>query len=493
MKMKKILLGLLSLSILWPLDAMALSQSAVPTKFNIPWGNGAAVPYIRTIPQASQIGIQNCAASLTDGFPPLTFTPSNSGGCPPFGADFNGILKQITQWQQWQAAGGPILYDAGFQSAIGGYPKSSQLTNATTPGCYWISTIDANGSDPDTGGANWIKSCQSPWTVSGNNIYNNNTGDVAIGTTTPATLFDIEGPNAVFSNHQNGGFPPTVFQLADSSISSPQTSESPTISVSRFEHLTSTAGANSVFYAEMNANNVSTDTVGLFGVSFQSGTGDSTGVIGHGKTLSTYPNKMHGFGGFFEGESAPGNSNNSAIGVQADVENFSGGNHSLANYLSTSVGDFGIQLTSDGTNNTTAGVFIANIATTWDVDIYIANTPSTYQMLGSGFNIDTSGNFNHTSDKTMKNTIKNISDGALDKVMKLVPSTFVLNEDPKQRVYAGLLAQDIQPVMPEAITTDIKGHLVENDSSVIAYLVKAIQELKQQNDVLAAKITALSK
>jgi len=55
-------------------------------------------------PQASQIGITNCAASLTDGFPPLTFVPVAQGGCPPFGSDFNGILRQITQWSQWMQA-----------------------------------------------------------------------------------------------------------------------------------------------------------------------------------------------------------------------------------------------------------------------------------------------------------------------------------------------------------------------------------------------------
>lgn len=139
--------------------AVAMNQASVPPKFGIPWGNSAGSAYVRSIPSNSQIGIQNCAASLTDGFPPLTFTPGASGGCPPFGQDFNGILKQLSQWSQWNGAGAAPLYDSGFASAIGGYPSGATLANASTPGCYWVSTVDANGSNPDSSGANWNSSC----------------------------------------------------------------------------------------------------------------------------------------------------------------------------------------------------------------------------------------------------------------------------------------------------------------------------------------------
>src|SRR5262249_55866104 len=84
--------------IISPLVAVALTQSGLPSRSNIPGANSAGSSYVRVIPQASQIGITNCAASLTDGFPPLAFVPQSAGGCPPFGQDFNGILKQITQW-----------------------------------------------------------------------------------------------------------------------------------------------------------------------------------------------------------------------------------------------------------------------------------------------------------------------------------------------------------------------------------------------------------
>jgi hypothetical protein len=131
-----------------------MQDSQLPAKFPIPFANSAGSPYIRTIPQASQISIQNGAASLTDGFPPNTFLVPSAGGVGPFGQDFNGLLKQITQWNQWQQAGGPVGYDATFQSAIGGYPNGAVIASATF-GNWWLSTVDNNMSDPDTGGANW--------------------------------------------------------------------------------------------------------------------------------------------------------------------------------------------------------------------------------------------------------------------------------------------------------------------------------------------------
>ena len=160
--MTKILTLVLTFLLAGILDADALSQSQIPTKFPIPWGNAAGNNYIRIIPTASQIGVQNCAASLTDGFPPLTFVPQASGGCPPFGQDMNGILKQITQWSQWQNAGATVGYDSGFSSSIGGYPKGAVLQQAANANCWWTSSVDNNTSNPDASGANWLSYCAQP-------------------------------------------------------------------------------------------------------------------------------------------------------------------------------------------------------------------------------------------------------------------------------------------------------------------------------------------
>lgn len=132
-----------------------MQVSQIPVKLPIAFASSAGAGFVRQVPTVSQIGIQAGAASLTDGFPPVTFLPIGSGGTPPFGADTNGILRQITQWQQWVQAGGPIAYDASFSTSIGGYPKGATVASATTFGTFWVSTADNNTTNPDAGGANW--------------------------------------------------------------------------------------------------------------------------------------------------------------------------------------------------------------------------------------------------------------------------------------------------------------------------------------------------
>jgi hypothetical protein len=154
--MKRILSLIVALAFL-PSIAFAASQSSIPPKFSFYWGQNAGSSYIRSIPSSSQIGIVNCAASLNDGFPPLTFVQASAGGCPPFGQDFNGILRQLSQWNQWQAMGGPVFYDSSFASSIGGYPNGAIINSAITPGTKWMSTADNNATNPDAGGANWVQ------------------------------------------------------------------------------------------------------------------------------------------------------------------------------------------------------------------------------------------------------------------------------------------------------------------------------------------------
>lgn len=131
-----------------------MQSSNIPSKIPLPFANAAGAGYVNTIPVNSQIGVVNGRASLADGFPPLTFTPIASGGVPPFGSDMNGILKEITSIQQWQEAGGFFPYDSAFSTTIGGYPKGAILQSANTAG-LWLSTVENNTSNPDTGGAGW--------------------------------------------------------------------------------------------------------------------------------------------------------------------------------------------------------------------------------------------------------------------------------------------------------------------------------------------------
>ena len=132
-----------------------MQSTNIPSKIPLPFAYAASSGYINTIPAASQIGITNGKASLHDGFPPDTFTPISSGGVPPFGGDFNGILNEITAIQQWQEAGGFFPFDPTFATTVGGYPKGAIIQSSTGVG-FWISTAENNSNNPDSGGAGWV-------------------------------------------------------------------------------------------------------------------------------------------------------------------------------------------------------------------------------------------------------------------------------------------------------------------------------------------------
>ena len=129
-----------------------MQSTNIPSKIPLPFAYAASSGYVNTIPVASQIGITNGRASLHDGFPPDTFSPISSGGVPPFGGDFNGILNEITAIQQWQGAGGFFPFDPTFATTVGGYPRGAIIQSSTGVG-FWISTSENNSNNPDSGGA----------------------------------------------------------------------------------------------------------------------------------------------------------------------------------------------------------------------------------------------------------------------------------------------------------------------------------------------------
>ena len=135
-----------------------MRANQIPAKFPVPFGNNAGSGYIRAIPAASQIGLVPGAASLADGFPPLTGVALASGGYPPSMQDFNGVLNLATAWDQWTAAAGIAPYDAAFSAQIGGYPNGAVVytASATVLGRIWVSIADNNTTNPDSGGANWV-------------------------------------------------------------------------------------------------------------------------------------------------------------------------------------------------------------------------------------------------------------------------------------------------------------------------------------------------
>lgn len=58
--------------------------------------------------------------------------------------------------------------------------------------------------------------------------------------------------------------------------------------------------------------------------------------------------------------------------------------------------------------------------------------------------------------------------------------------------YAGFSAQDVQDVLPEAVSEDSRGYLTLSDRPIIAALVNAVKELKEQNEQLKKSLSQIN-
>jgi hypothetical protein len=100
-------------------------------------------------------------------------------------------------------------------------------------------------------------------------------------------------------------------------------------------------------------------------------------------------------------------------------------------------------------------------------------------------------NLNQLSDARLKNVIGEYNPG-LNAVMKLNPKTFEFkNSIGKTQV--GFVAQDVQKVLPEAVSAGGEGYLSLDNTAIIASLVNGMQEQQKQIEQLKKEIAELKK
>jgi len=101
-----------------------------------------------------------------------------------------------------------------------------------------------------------------------------------------------------------------------------------------------------------------------------------------------------------------------------------------------------------------------------------------------------------SSDERLKNITGEI-ENALDKVGQLRAAKFTWKSDADNKPQVGLIAQDVQAVLPEVVNStayimdDETEYLGVNYDQVIPLLVASIKELKAINDTQAAEIAEL--
>jgi len=114
-----------------------------------------------------------------------------------------------------------------------------------------------------------------------------------------------------------------------------------------------------------------------------------------------------------------------------------------------------------------------------------------YNQAGTGVFILNGGtSWNGTSDERLKNIVGEISD-AVDKTCSLRAVKFTWKNDESSKTRVGLIAQDLQKVLPEAVNENTEGYLGVAYTDTIPLLVAAIKEQQQIINDLKARIETL--
>jgi len=120
-------------------------------------------------------------------------------------------------------------------------------------------------------------------------------------------------------------------------------------------------------------------------------------------------------------------------------------------------------------------------------------------LAGSGsraVNASAAGLLSAASDASLKEEVVGAHIAGLDEILQIHPKMYRWKDDIANRgenasVELGFIANDVAPIIPSAAPLGNDGLYGFYDRSITAALVKAVQELKLENDSLKARITAL--
>lgn len=351
------------------------------------------------------------------------------------------------------------------------------------------------------------------WTLSGTDIHNNNAGNVGVGVTSPAGKLDVRY-TPTSAPMTLGGTPLVgTAMVVEGSSGTPSTSNDSTMLITRYEGTGTSPHGTLNVTTESTSTSISYNGVGIW--NFMQGDATSVGdVIGIAATCqeqSTSGTSYSCYNIFGQANMISGLDN--AIGEWEQVYNTTGNNGVFT--LSTGTPIFGIGYAAAAQSNASnynsgVGYLVTNPTggAAFDVGFGVqTGTTARATFASPGFMVDPAGYVDFTyngssatnlcvsvittpysgslatlqscsSDRRLKHDIKPLRDNALLDIMKLRPVNFVLNSDKTNRVDAGFIAQEVQPVVPEAVLPPGKdGMLGFQTGPILSYTVRALQEV----------------
>ena len=235
--------------------------------------------------------------------------------------------------------------------------------------------------------------------------------------------------------------------------------------------------------------------------------GDSAGRLNTGNE--------NAMGGFIAGQNSTTGNNNTFFGSRAGVANTTGSSNTLIGYKAdagsnnltnaTAIGANafveqnntlvlgGIQGVNGATSMTDVGIGVTNPARRLDVNgnIRVGGTTTTTGCVEDRDGTVIAGNC--ASDLRFKKDIKPFGN-VLSNFAKLRPVNYFWRADEfaelrfGTRQSFGLIAQDVEKLFPELVSTDEKGFKAVNYSKLPLYTIQAVGELKSENDRLRAQL-----
>ena len=182
----------------------------------------------------------------------------------------------------------------------------------------------------------------------------------------------------------------------------------------------------------------------------------------------------------------------SAAGAFASASAYSG---SFYTTINTNIGNINTNSASAWGAFQSASAYSASAYTTY-AKLGVANTFTANQIVSGSITATGDVVAYSTSDKRHKNNIVNISD-ALSKVTKLNGVTWEWNDDvdaaTKETPKTGLIAQEVQEVLPEVVKERGDGFLALDYSKMMGLMVEAIKEQQTQIHSLTKHLKNLKK
>jgi hypothetical protein len=293
----------------------------------------------------------------------------------------------------------------------------------------------------------------------GSNVFSLNTsGDLSVSGTFYSNGFGVwHGGNLNPSNFAGASHGHTIAQITG--LQDALDSKQPAGSYDNYS------------YWRLGANNSYTNISTTESVNFVNGSGISVSRSGNNITIS---NTASSYGYWQLG----GNGSYTTIGSTASV-NFVGSG-------ATSVSRSGNTITISSTD-TTGASYNQSLNTTNSVSFASMTLSGTLNVNGNsgGISITAAADIAAYSDVRLKENFLLISD-ALEKIDQIAGYTYNRKDDPNTR-HAGVIAQEIQKVLPEAVREDEDGMLSVSYGNLTSLLIQAVKELKAEVEELKCR------